>query len=869
MTTKYKLQNGLTVLLIESHKAPVVSVQAWVKTGSADEVKGQEGISHFIEHLVFKGTKSFKVGEIAKTIEGSGGELNAYTSFDQTVYYVTISKQFSEIGLQAISEMIGFPTFDQAEIDNERGVVLEEIKRSLDSAHSQASWQMFKNSYQKHPYGIPVIGYEKIIKNVTRKTLQKYFSERYSPPNMLLVVTGNFESKKMKADIKKYFGKIKKTKVSRVNRKKEPPQKKARVFVGQSTFEENFVYLAWKIPNIKHKDVVALDLLAMILGEGESSRLFTKLRLEEPLVRYVGASTFAHKDPGLFFVVASLPSTSIERYFQKLKDILESILDAEVKQDELSKAILQLETDEYYGLETVDGLAGKAGYLEFFMGNHNYYPKYLKQICGTDAKKILGVARKYLVPEALSLSVLLGKEAKTKKEFFEVWASGYKEMFKKASQAKSQSKSKPKAKKAKIKISAHSHSEPKIIEKTLRNGTRVVFRISRDTPVISARAAFLGGLRAEPIKAEGLTEMLSRVWTSGTKCFNEEEIIRKTEDIAGRLSAFGGRNTVGVSMSVLSPFEKEGAGLFANVLSEPNFPPEIIERERTILLDTIKTQNDEASHVAIQLFLDRMFSGHPYGRDSQGKTESVSEINREHLANHYQAMAMQKNLMVAVSGFVDPNKWVDALEKQLVPLPVGSEWKKEFQLKHLGDSTRHFQSLKKEQTHIVLGYRGLNMFDKRRYVLHVLQSILAGQGGRLFVELRDKASLAYSVSPIRFDGVDTGYFGTYIGCSPGKGAKAIGMMEIELKKIMEKAPAEVELARAKRYLIGRHDIDLQGNGAFASSILFNEIYGISRNEIFEFPDRINQVAASEVRDLASAIFGSSSVLVAVGSQCPW
>src|ERR1700722_15947273 len=137
-TTKIQLKNGLKVILTESHKSPVVSVQMWVRTGSADEKKKEEGISHFIEHLVFKGTRKFKVGEIASIIEGAGGELNAYTSFDQTVFYVTISKAFETVGLDVISEMMGFPKFEAGEIDNERGVVIEEIKRSNDSPHRQA-----------------------------------------------------------------------------------------------------------------------------------------------------------------------------------------------------------------------------------------------------------------------------------------------------------------------------------------------------------------------------------------------------------------------------------------------------------------------------------------------------------------------------------------------------------------------------------------------------------------------------------------------------------------------------------------------------------------------------------------------------------
>lgn len=151
MFKKVQLKNGLTVLFVESKKSPVVSVQMWVKTGSADERRGEEGISHFIEHLLFKGTRRFGVGEIAATVEGSGGELNAYTSFDQTVFYITISKQFTDIALDAILEMMGFPLFDGEEINNEREVVIEEIKRGHDNPHRRASQWLFSTSFKSIP----------------------------------------------------------------------------------------------------------------------------------------------------------------------------------------------------------------------------------------------------------------------------------------------------------------------------------------------------------------------------------------------------------------------------------------------------------------------------------------------------------------------------------------------------------------------------------------------------------------------------------------------------------------------------------------------------------------------------------------------
>ena len=311
-TKKLKLKNGLSVLLIEDHKAPVVSVQMWVNTGSADEKKGEEGISHFIEHLVFKGTEKFGVGQIASLVEASGGELNAYTSFDQTVFYVTISKQFADVGLDVISEMMGFPKFDSAEIDNEREVVLEEIKRSNDSPGRQVSRLLFSSVYKNHPYGIPVIGYDKIIKKVSRKTLTSYYTSRYVPDNMLLVIAGDFQSKDMKAKIESYFGRFEKFKLRKVARKKEPKQAQARVGVIKGAVEETHFHLAWRIPGATHKDVAALDVLALIFGQGESSRLSQKLRMEAPLMNSIGASTFTPKDNGIWTISGTMNLDNLE-----------------------------------------------------------------------------------------------------------------------------------------------------------------------------------------------------------------------------------------------------------------------------------------------------------------------------------------------------------------------------------------------------------------------------------------------------------------------------------------------------------------------------------------------------------------------------
>ncbi len=372
MSKKYQLKNGLKVLLIESHKSPVVSIQMWVKTGSADEGKKEEGISHFIEHLVLKGTDKFKVGEIASTVEGSGGELNAYTSFDQTVFYVTISSHFTDVGLDVISQMMGYPTFDPKEIDNEREVVIEEIKRGEDSPQRQISQMLFSTAYKKHAYKVPVIGYAKNIKTVSAKKIKDYFHSRYAPKNMFLVVAGDFKSAEMKKKVETFFGGFKDYKIKKIKRAKEPVQKKVQVQVKETPFQEALSYIAFKAPNVKHKDVTGLEVLALIFGQGDSSRLVKELRINAPIVNSTGAFAFTPQDDGLVAVSASLDPNNLKDYYEKLKQEMAKMIQEPPSNEELQKAITNLASEQVYSLESVDGLARKAGSLEFYMGDPNY-----------------------------------------------------------------------------------------------------------------------------------------------------------------------------------------------------------------------------------------------------------------------------------------------------------------------------------------------------------------------------------------------------------------------------------------------------------------------------------------------------------------
>lgn len=867
---RLRLKNGLSILLIENHKSPVVSVQMWVKTGSADEGKGEEGISHFIEHLVFKGTEKYGVGQIASAVEASGGELNAYTSFDQTVFYVNISREFSDVALDVISEMMGFPKFESHEIDNEREVVIEEIKRSNDSPGRQGSRLLFSTVFKKHPYGIPVIGYDKIIKKVSRKVLVDYYRNRYIPTNMHLVIAGDFQTPEMSKKVEAAFGRIKNFKLRKVSRFKEPKQATPRLKIEKVPFEEAQFHLAWRIPGASHKDVAALDVLALILGQGESSRLSQKMRMEAALTNSIGSGTFTPKDVGLFTVSGSLNVEQAESAFEALAEELARIVAEPPTPEELQKAIVNLESEEFYAMETIEGVARKAGSLENLMGDYAYFAKFMKQVYALKPEDVQKVARKYLSPDAMNLVMLAPRNEKQLTARLNTWIKEYARRFKASKTLKSKPLKRSTPKKVKWALDSGSRgAEPKIEKHVLASGATVFFRVSHATPVFSAKAGFLGGLRVEKTDQSGLTELVSRVWTSGTKNLTEAEIAHKIENMAGGLSAFGGRNSAGLSMQTISPFEDEALGLFEEVLTDSVISEAAVEREKTVMLEMIRSREDNPAQVVSQMFSESMFKGHPYERDLYGTRESVRALSKGLAASHLSSMACAKNLTIVATGSIDKDKWLKRLEASTAKMAKGRSLATTF--KHDGptESLRVFKSLEREQSHIIVGYKGLTLSDPRRYTLQLIQSILAGQGGRLFIELRDKASLAYSVSPMRMEGVDTGYFGAYIGCSPQKGAKAIEMMNVEFQKLVDAKVDGGELDRAKRYLIGRHDIDLQRNSAICASILFNEIYGVDSDEVFRYADYLRDITASEIQKLAAEIFARSPVLCAVGPIVPW
>ncbi len=863
---KFQLKNKLKVLLIQSHKSPVVSVQMWVKTGSADEKKGEEGISHFIEHLVFKGSNKFKVGEIANVVEASGGELNAFTSFDQTVFYVTISKNYSDVALDVVSQMMGYPLFDPKEIDSEREVVCEEIKMGKDSPQRRSSQLLFSTAFKKHSYGIPVIGYDKNVRSWSAKKIKSFYQSRYVPSNMFLVISGDFEAPEMKTKVNQYFSDFKPFKLEKRKRASEPEQKNFVSRFEKSELQEQHLHFSFKAPNVKHKDVPALDVLSMILGGGDSSRLVKKLRLNEPIATSISAFNYNPQDKGLFVISAHFERGKMDAVTHGILSQIDYIQNNLPLWSEIKRARVAISSEQFYSVETVDGVANKAGSMEFYMGDPNAHKKYVAAINKITPLDVQKAAQKYLKLNQLSLSYLANEDKVfAEKKLKEVATNWKKNVF--IAKSKVEKFENKKIKIEKLVTSAPSKKASGEVEKiTLPSGIKLFLLPMSDIPTVSAKLVFRGGARMESADKMGLSELMSRTWFGGTKDKNEENFLAETEDLALGIGAFTGKNTFGFSVEYLSGFEKKSLALATDAFLNPLISDEIIQREKEILFQQIKSKEDHPSFLCSRQFNRAMFGNHPLSYESMGTAETIKKITRDDIIKLKNQIMSPDNLTLSVVGQYDKNYWLDLAHE------IAEGYKKHNVVADgpapmaLDESKKLFLPKDKEQSHVIIGYRGISITDPDRFVLHTIQAILAGQGGRLFFELRDKSSLAYSVSPLKMESIETGYFGGYIACSPEKVEKAIEMFKIEFKKMCDTPVSAEELSRAKKYLIGQHDIGLQRKSALCNLIVFDEVYGNDYRQSLHVAAEYEKVTAERIQKLSAKLFTKASVISIVGKD---
>lgn len=799
----FSFDNGLQAIFEKRERAGVVAAQVWVKTGSRYENGKIAGITHFIEHLIFKGTEKLEGNAFAGRIESLGGTVNAFTSYDNTVYHIIIPKKTFEEGLDLLIESVMHPAFPSEEIEKERKVILEEIKMGEDDPQRKLFKELFSISYQGHPYSRPVIGYDETVKSISRNDILDYYRKHYTPDNMTVVIIGDFDEIKTRETIGKTLGKLK-GEISSFASSKDAiaGEKNDNVRVIERDVRENYLAFSYPIPQLSHKDIPAIEVLGAILGDGESSRLTESLKRKKGVVTSIADYIFSPKENGLFVIYATFKNG--EEYDTVVREAdteLKKIKKGKISDWEMEKAKNMLKASYVYAEETVQGKARQVGNFQTMTGDPRFLSTFLKKIGMVTKADVKRVFEKYL-SDKHRRTVLLKPVRKA--------------------------------------------NNPYALE--LPNGLKCVVNKNKVAPTFSFRIGFVGGLKEEPEGKNGIFNLLSRMLLKGTKKKSASAIAREIDFLAGTMGPYSGRNLFGLSGRFLSKDLKKVLLLLNEMLTESAMKNDELVKVKEETLSDIRQRDDDPVGYAFTRFNEEFYKGHPYGRDPMGTEKDVENISVDDLKAFYDRFVSPFHAVIAISGDVD-EKEVFQLVKQFF-----SDWKggNDAIIEKRPSVAPQNVFIEKDimQTHMIFGFSGPGLIDEDRFPSEVLDAVLSGMGGRIHKVLREENPYAYAVTFFNQQAYEVSAMGIYIGTDVRymQDVKRIATAEIE--SIIREGLTDKEIEDGKNYLIGIHYIRMQSNGSIAANMCFDTMYGMKSGFFKEYPSCIEKVTKDDVNRVA-------------------
>jgi zinc protease len=832
----YRLDNGLTLHVASGHPSPVVAVQAWVGVGSADEAPAEAGLAHVLEHMMFKGSSEYAVGELTRAIEASGGEINAWTSFDQTVYHAVLGADHAEGAIDAIGDTLTAPRVDPDELDRERRVILEEIRQGSDDPARGVAQRLFATAYVHHPYRRPVIGTAETVARFGERALIDFFRTHYVADNVTVVVAGDVDPARIRQRVERRFRAMPSGRTPR-RRTAEPAQTAPRTGATDRSLSEAYLAVGFHVPSARHPDLAALDVASILLGQSESARLPRLLGDRDAVVTSAYAHVHALRDPGLFVLSATAQVGKARRALTGLVEQGTALADT-VTEDELEKARLAVEAGFVRQLETAQGRARALGWYGSVAGDPHFGHVYLDRVRGLRRHDLAGAVRRYLRPDNASVAAILPASARARAPRHVAFARDAERHLRRGL--------------ARAPVAA-ADPERRVV---LPNGMVVLLRRDPSVPVVAMRAVWRGGLRAEDARTVGTSAMLARLLTRGCAGRDAVAVADRIDRLGGALGASAGKNSLAVSAEWLTRTWEPGLDLLADCVLTPTFAADEIERERRLLLEDLAAQGDNPSQVAFRLFLETLYPSHPYRLDVLGTAASIGAQTRAQLVRAYRERYPVSALTLAIVGDIDVDAALAQVTARFAAVPARPATTPTVVAPRFdgrpASEREVYRYLERAQAHLVVGFPGATVDAPDRFALELLVAILGGQGGRLFAALREQQALVYRVSAHSVEGVDPGFVAVYLSCAPDKLELALAGVRAELDRVVAGGVTAEELARAQQFLIGSHEIALQRRAAVASAMAYHEAYGLGWQGWAGYAATIRAVRVEDVAAAAAS-----------------
>lgn len=824
------MPNGLTVIVQQDRSAPVASVQAWCGTGSVDENEHLgAGLSHILEHMLFKGTKTNPANAIAQKIQDVGGYINAYTSFDRTVYWIDVPREGTGIALEVLSDAMMNSTLPAEEYHKEQEVIRREFAMGMDDPDRMAGQLLFATAFQRHPYRLPVIGQMDVFNQLTRDQVLRYYQARYVPNNLTFIVVGDVDPEAVYQQLGDFFKAYPAKSLQPVFIPSEPPQLGRRERHQEFVTELTRLSLAWHIPEITHPDVPALDLLSTILGDGRSSRLYRRVREQTGLAYGVSAFSYTPGDPGLLGIDATVEAGNREATQALILEIIAEIKENGVTTSELAKA-KKISLSHHLGsLTTMRGQASDLGSNWFLTRNLDFTRDYLAAVQTITPEDIRRVAGNYLTEDNLTIVSLNPKAALAgRSETAQPVAAGEIQKFE------------------------------------LSNGLRLLVREDPRLPLVSMVAVFRGGLLAETPATNGITRLMAKALLKGTKTRTAEQIADTIEAVGGSIGSDAGNNSFSVAVDVTQPDLALGVELLSDILLNATMPESAVAREKEVQLAGIKEDEEQLTTVARNILREALFRDHPYALRGKGSVASVAALTSGDLLAFRDRYLVARNGVISVFGNVKSKEVRSLFENALGRLNSGELALSDApQPKPLPQTTLVEDLKDKAQGVLMVGYRGADMFSPDRYALELIDEASSDLGSRFFVRIREQMGLAYYVGSSQMQGLVPGLFLFYLGTDPQKiGPVKTALLE-EIRILAGEGLTAAELARAKKKLLGQQQIANQSNDSFGYMAALDELYGLGFSHYKTLEREIEAITQEDVRRVAAKYFQNQPYVLAI------
>jgi zinc protease len=868
---KTVLDNGLTVLTKEVHTAPVVSVQVWYRVGSRNEEAGINGISHQLEHLMFKGTKDRPV-QFGRLFSALGSQFNAFTSYDETAYFGTAQQDKLEALLTLEADRMEGASIGTQQLASEKHVVISELQGYENSPSYRLNRSLMKAAFPKHPYGLPVGGTKADVEKFTVEQVRKYYQTYYSPDNATLVIVGDFATEPVLKFVKETFGKLPPR--GNTERKKQlaastltaSPDNKSPIILKQPG-SAALLEVVYPLPDVNHPDVPAIDVMDAVLTGGRSSRLYQAL-VESGLASSVSGSPAELLEGGWYEIdITAATGQKLSTIARVLQKSLTQLQQQAIAPEELNRAKTQLQTSFLLNNQDITSQATQLGYSQTVAGDYRYIERYLQAIAEVTAADVQRVAKTYLHPAKETIGFFEPTQPNGNVASSHNGSSRTVENF-------NPGKPVDPAELAKylpeVTSATTSPNQPLPEQFTLENGLRVLLLKDTSVPTINLSGAINAGSEFDSNQKAGLASLVAANLMNGTQTQDALSLARTLEDRGVSLSFSASREGVSIDGQGLSANLPVLIQTLADVMQHATFPAKELELSRKRALTNLKAQLDDPASLGRRIFQQAVYpENHPF--HSFPTPESLKSISRQDVLNFYKQHYRPDTTTIALVGDFNPTEvkallnqtfgqWKAAGKPPILNLPpVG-----------LPPKTQYLHSTLpgKAEAITYIGYNGISRHDPRFYAALVLNQVLGGDtlSSRLGTEVRDRLGLTYGIYSNFAAGIAPGPFLIEMQTAPKDAQKAIATTVALLKQLREQGITAAELKIAKRAIVNSYPVDLANPSNLASIILDNAISGLSPAEIREFPRKVQSVSMTEVQQVIQQLIHPDNLIIVTASS---